>query len=113
MDDTIFSQIINKTIPAEIIYEDDLCLAFNDVNPQAPVHVLLIPKKPISQLSKADDADADILGYLLKTAPKVADLLGVKDAFRLVINNGSDAGQTVFHLHLHIIAGRKLTWPPG
>ena len=113
MQQTIFSKIINKTIPAEIVYEDDLCLGFKDANPQAPVHVLLIPKIQISQLSKACSEQQDILGHLLLVAPKIADSFGFKDAFRLVINNGDGAGQTVFHLHLHIIAGRHLTWPPG
>jgi histidine triad (HIT) family protein len=111
--ETIFSKIINREIPADIVYEDDICLAFRDVNPQAPVHILVIPKKPISQLSNALDEDREILGHLLLSANRVAESEGYKDAYRLVINNGEAAGQTVFHLHVHILAGRGFTWPPG
>ena len=110
---TIFGKIIRREIPADIVYEDEHCLAFRDVNPQAPTHVLLIPKKEIPRLVDAGDEDAAVLGHLMLTAGKVARQLGVADAFRLVANNGADAGQSVFHLHLHLIAGRKLTWPPG
>ena len=113
MDSTIFSKIVDRSVAADIVYEDDLCLAFKDLNPQAPVHVLLIPKQQISKLSAAVAADQVILGHLLLVAPKVAAELGYQDSFRLVINNGAAAGQTVFHLHLHIIAGRALGWPPG
>ena len=110
---TIFSKIINREIPAKIVYEDDQCLAFHDVNPQAPTHVLLIPKKEIPRLVDAQPEDAALLGHLLLAANKVARQLGVGDAFRLVVNNGADAGQSVFHLHLHILAGRAFKWPPG
>ena len=110
---TIFGKIIRREIPADIVYEDDLCLAFRDVNPQAPTHVLVIPKQEIPRLADAAGADQALLGHLLLAAGKVARQLGVGDAFRLVINNGADAGQTVFHLHLHILAGRSLHWPPG
>jgi len=110
---TIFSKIIAREIPAKIIYEDDLCLAFHDVNPQAPTHVLLIPKKEIPRLVDAAPEDAALLGHLMLTANKIAQQLGVGDAFRLVVNNGADAGQSVFHLHLHILAGRAFKWPPG
>ncbi len=110
---TLFGKIIRREIPADIVYEDDLCLAFKDINPQAPVHVLLIPKKEIVKLSDAGAADQAVLGHLLLAAGKVARQLGVADAFRLVVNNGAEAGQSVFHLHLHIIGGRKLRWPPG
>ena len=113
MADTIFAKIISKEIPADIVYEDDECLAFRDVNPQAPVHILVIPKKPIARLVEAGDDDQALLGRLLLTANKVALEQGVGDAFRLVVNNGADAGQSVFHLHLHILAGRSFTWPPG
>lgn len=113
MTDTLFSKIIAREIPADIVYEDELCLAFKDINPQAPVHVLLIPKKAIPMLSNATESDHSVLSHLLLTAPKIAEELGYKDAFRLVVNNGEAAGQTVFHLHLHIIAGRELNWPPG
>ena len=113
MADTIFAKIISKEIPADIVYEDDECLAFRDVNPQAPVHILVIPKKPIARLVEAGDDDQALLGHLLLTANKVALEQGVGDAFRLVVNNGADVGQSVFHLHLHILAGRSFTWPPG
>ncbi len=113
MADTIFAKIISKEIPADIVYEDDECLAFRDVNPQAPVHILVIPKKPLARLVEAGDDDQALLGHLLLTANKVALEQGVGDAFRLVVNNGADAGQSVFHLHLHILAGRSFTWPPG
>ena len=106
MSDTIFGKIVRGEIPSEFLYEDDHCIAINDVNPQAPVHVLVIPKRGIPRLVDAEAADRDLLGHLLLAAGKVAGQLGVADAFRLIINNGSGAGQTVFHLHLHIIAGR-------
>lgn len=111
--DTIFSKIIARKLPAEIVYEDDRCLAFRDNNPQAPIHILVIPKEPVTMLSAADSEHAALLGHLLLTASKVAKSEGAGDAFRVVINNGADAGQTVFHLHLHIMAGRRLAWPPG
>jgi len=110
---TIFSKIITREIPADIVYEDDLCLAFRDVNPQAPTHVLLVPKKEIPRLVDAKAEDQALLGHLMITANKIAQQLGVGDAFRLVVNNGADAGQSVFHLHLHILAGRAFKWPPG
>lgn len=110
---TIFAKIINREIPASIVYEDDHCLAFRDVNPQAPIHVLVIPKKEIPQLSDATAEDQALLGHLLVAAGRIARDLGVGDAFRLVINNGAEAGQSVFHLHLHILGGRRMTWPPG
>jgi histidine triad (HIT) family protein len=110
---TLFGKIIRREIPADIVYEDDLCLAFKDINPQAPTHVLLIPKKEIVKLSDAGVEDQVVLGYLLLAAGKIARQLGVADAFRLVVNNGAEAGQSVFHLHLHILAGRPFRWPPG
>ncbi len=110
---TLFSKIIAREIPADIVYEDERCLAFRDINPQAPIHVLLIPKQEIPKLVDAAVEDQALLGHLLLAAGKVARQLGVGDAFRLVVNNGADAGQTVFHLHLHILAGRPLHWPPG
>ncbi len=106
MSDTIFGKIIRGEIPSEFLYEDDHCIAINDVNPQAPVHVLVIPKRGIPRLVDAGAEDQVLLGHLLLAAGKVAAQLGVEDAFRLIINNGAGAGQTVFHLHLHIIAGR-------
>jgi histidine triad (HIT) family protein len=110
---TLFGKIIRREIPADIVYEDEHCLAFRDVNPQAPTHVLLIPKKEIERLSAAGSEDQALLGHLMLAAGKVARQLGVGDAFRLVVNNGAEAGQSVFHLHLHILAGRALYWPPG
>ncbi|MGF1539716.1 MAG: histidine triad nucleotide-binding protein [Pleurocapsa sp.] len=113
MSDTIFSKIINREIPADIVYEDDLVLAFKDINPQAPTHILVIPKKPIPRLSEATDEDADLIGYLLMTVKKVADTANLTQGYRVVINNGADGGQTVDHLHLHILGGRFMKWPPG
>jgi histidine triad (HIT) family protein len=104
--DTIFGKIIAGEIPSEFLYEDDHCIAINDVNPQAPVHVLVIPKRGIPRLVDAQPADQELLGHLLLAAGKVAEQLGVAEAFRLIINNGAGAGQSVFHLHLHIIAGK-------
>jgi len=113
MADTLFTKIINKQIPADIVYEDELCFAFKDINPQAPVHVLLVPKKPIDMLASAQAQDQALLGHLLLAAGRIARQLKVDDAFRLVINNGEASGQSVFHVHLHILAGRKFHWPPG
>lgn len=110
---TLFSKIIAREIPADIVYEDEICLAFRDINPQAPVHLLLIPKQEIPKLADATAPDQALLGHMMLAAGKVARQLGVGDAFRLVVNNGANAGQTVFHLHLHILAGRPLHWPPG
>ena len=110
---TLFEKIIAREIPADIVFEDDLCIAFRDIAPQAPLHVLLCPKVPLKMLSEAVDGDGKLLAHLLLTAPRVAKSLGYPDGFRVVVNNGSDAGQTVFHLHLHILAGRPFDWPPG
>ena len=113
-EDTIFGKIIRREIPADIVHEDDLCLAFRDVNPQAPTHVLVIPKKPIPKLSDAAADDKELLGHLLITVKTVAEQLGLaEDGYRVVINTGTNGGQTVFHLHLHILGGRSLSWPPG
>ncbi len=114
MGETIFSKIIDRKIPAEIIYEDDLSLAFRDINPQAPIHILVIPKKPLIGLSDATESDAPLLGHLLDVARRVAREQGLEtDGYRVVINDGEKAGQSVFHLHLHILAGRRMGWPPG
>ncbi|MEC4803353.1 MAG: histidine triad nucleotide-binding protein [Jaaginema sp. PMC 1079.18] len=113
MSDTIFGKIIRKEIPADIIYEDDLCLAFKDISPQAPVHILVIPKKPIVRLSDATPDDHAVLGHLLLIAKRVAEDVGLGNGYRVVINNGIEGGQTVDHLHLHILGGRQMTWPPG
>lgn len=113
-DKTIFQSIIDKEIPADIVYEDDQVLAFNDINPQAPVHILVIPKKPIPMIADATKDDRDLLGDLLLAAQNIAKEKNLDHSgYRLVINNGSGAGQTVFHLHVHILGGRSLSWPPG
>lgn len=112
-DKTLFEKIIDREIPATIVYEDELCVAFRDINPAAPMHVLLVPRKPIPRLCDATPEDQAMLGHLMLTATKIADLEGYGDAYRLVVNNGAAACQSVFHLHLHIIAGRPLKWPPG
>lgn len=110
--ETIFSKIIKREISADIILEDENCLAFRDINPQAPVHILVIPKKQIAKLSESHEQDSVLLGQLLYFAKKVADKENLND-YRLVINNGEKAGQTVFHIHLHILGGRPFDWPPG
>lgn len=104
---TVFSKIINRELPADIVYEDEHCVAFKDIHPQAPTHVLLVPKKEIPRLADAQPEDQALLGHLMLAVGKLARQLGVDDAFRVVIANGADAGQTVFHLHLHLMAGRR------
>ncbi len=111
--ETIFSKIIRKEIPADIVYEDNLALAFRDINPQAPVHILVIPKHPIAKLSDAESKDHALMGHLLLTVKRVAEQVGLSNGYRVVINTGADGGQTVDHLHLHILGGRALDWPPG
>lgn len=113
MTDTIFSKIIRREIPANIVYEDDLTLAFRDIHPQAPVHILVIPKKPIPKLADAEPDDQALLGQLLLTVKKVAEQEGLSNGYRVVINTGEDGGQTVYHMHLHILGGRQMAWPPG
>ena len=112
MTDTIFTKIINREIPANIIFEDELCIIIEDISPQAPLHYLAIPKKEIIGVSDLDDKDNEIMGHLMLTIKKQMQNINVSD-YRLVINNGSEAGQTVFHLHIHILANRTLGWPPG
>ena len=113
-EETIFSKIIKKEIKADILYEDDKCLAIKDINPQAPTHILLIPKKPIAKLADAKEEDGEILGHLLIKASHIAKENGLNEGgYRIVINNGEGAGQTVFHLHVHILGGRNFNWPPG
>lgn len=109
---TIFKKIIDGEIPADKVFEDDDVLAFRDVNPAAPVHILVVPKREIVNLYDADDGDAELLGKLMLTARRVAEQEGLTD-FRLVANNGAGAGQSVFHMHLHVLGGRELAWPPG
>jgi len=113
MADTIFGRIIRGEVPARIIHDDDRCLAFHDVAPQAPVHVLVIPKQPIPSLAAATAADAGLLGHLVVVATELARTLGLADGYRLVVNCGSDGGQSVDHLHVHLLGGRQLGWPPG
>ncbi|MGH8612209.1 MAG: histidine triad nucleotide-binding protein [Gammaproteobacteria bacterium] len=113
MADTLFSKIIARQIPADIVYEDERCLAFRDIDPQAPLHVLVIPKQAVASLADANDGDEALLGHLLLVANRVAVEQGYGEAYRVVVNNGAGAGQSVFHLHLHVLAGRILTWPPG
>jgi histidine triad (HIT) family protein len=111
---TLFEKIVARQIPAEILYEDDLVVAIRDIKPQAPVHVLIVPKKPIGRIAEADVADEKVLGHLLLKAAEVAARLGLKQSgYRLVINNGPDAGESVPHLHCHILGGRAMAWPPG
>ncbi len=112
-EETIFEKIIKKEIPADIIYEDDTCLAFKDLNPIAPTHILLIPKEHIAKIGDATADNAHMLGDLMTKIGVITNQLGINDNFRIVINNGAKAGQTVFHLHLHIISGRAMQWPPG
>jgi len=114
MSKTLFEKIIAREIPAAIVYEDDLVLAFRDIKQQAPTHVLIIPKKPIPRLAEAAPEDHQVLGHLLLKAAEVADKLGLKPGgYRLVVNNGPDAGEAVPHLHVHILGGRRMAWPPG
>ena len=110
----VFARILRGEIPAKVLHDDEHCMAFHDVTPQAPTHFLVIPKRDIATLSDATPADESLLGHLLVTAANVAKQLGVaEDGSRIVINNGAGAGQTVFHLHVHVLAGRNLAWPPG
>lgn len=112
--DCIFCKIIDKKIPSKIVYEDDLAFAFEDVNPQAPVHILVVPKNHIPDIHSMTEADRNIVGHLFLTAKKIADQKGLDSkGYRMVINNGAAVGQTVFHVHLHILSGRRFTWPPG
>lgn len=110
---TIFKKIIDRQIPADIVYEDDRCLAFRDVNPQAPVHVLVIPKKEIPSVDAIADEDAGLLGHLWLVIRNLARDLGVSDGYRVVVNCGPAVGQSVDHLHYHLLGGREMTWPPG
>ncbi len=110
---TLFERIIDREIPATILYEDDHCIAFRDINPQAPTHVLVVPRKPIPSLDDVADDEAALAGHLLLVARKLAADEGLTDGYRVVINCGRDGGQSVDHLHVHLLGGRKLKWPPG
>ncbi|KAG7173296.1 histidine triad nucleotide-binding protein 1-like [Homarus americanus] len=111
--DTIFGKILQGEIPSEFIYEDDQCVAFKDVAPQAPVHFLVIPRKHVAMLSDVEDSDEQLLGHLMMVAQKVAKEQGLDQGFRLVVNNGKEGAQSVYHLHLHVMGGRQMGWPPG
>ena len=113
MSKTLFEKIIDREIPADIIFEDELSIVIKDISPQAPTHLLIIPKKVIPKLSDSTAEDQSILGHLMLVAGQIAEQLGLDETFRLVVNNGAKAGQSVFHLHLHLLSGRPLNWPPG
>lgn len=113
MSKTIFQKIIDREIPTQLIYEDNHLVAFNDINPQAPTHVLLVPRRALARVGEATASDKELLGHLLLTAAQLAGQLGLKNGYRLVINNGPDGGESVPHLHCHILGGRPLGWPPG
>lgn len=110
---TLFSKIIDREIPAEIEYEDELCVAIHDIEPKAPTHLLIIPKKPIPRMNEIQGNDEALIGHLIRVASRLSKKLNLEGGFRVVINNGEDAGETVPHLHVHMLAGRPLTWPPG
>ena len=112
-EETIFSKIISGEIPAERVYEDELCISIKDIQPQAPFHALIIPKKLIPRIGLAEESDQQTLGHLLLVAKKIAQEQHLDEGFRVVINNGNDGGETVPHLHVHLLGGRKLSWPPG
>ena len=111
---TLFTKIIKREIPADIVYEDEHCLAFRDINPQAPVHILLIPRKEIATMNDVKPEDTAVLGHMMLKAAEIAKKEGIADkGYRLVMNTNSHAGQTVYHIHLHILGGRPMAWPPG
>jgi histidine triad (HIT) family protein len=114
MSDSLFTKIIKKEIPANIEYEDDYVVAFKDISPQAPIHILIVPKKPIPTINDADQADAELLGRIIIVAKELAIKNGIAETgYRLVLNCNEDAGQTVFHIHCHLLGGRQMNWPPG
>ena len=113
MSDSIFTKIKNKEIAGTIVYEDDQSFAIEDINPQAPIHILIIPHKEIAKISDTSPEDKDLLGHLLYVSKKIADKYDLDDNYRLIINNGAGAGQSVFHIHVHLMGGRSLDWPPG
>ncbi|MEO5961632.1 MAG: histidine triad nucleotide-binding protein [Opitutaceae bacterium] len=113
MSKTIFQKIIDREIPAKFEYEDALCVVLHDIQPQAPVHLLIVPKKPIPRVSETSEADDPILGHLIRVAGAIAKKLNLNEGFRLVVNNGPHACESVPHLHIHLLAKRQMTWPPG
>lgn len=110
---TLFERIIDRDIPADIIYEDDHCIVFRDINPQAPMHVLVVPRRPIPSLDDLEESDKELVGHLVLVAKQIAEDEGLEDGYRAVFNCGSEGGQSVDHLHLHVLGGRKMKWPPG
>lgn len=114
MTDCLFCKIVDRTIPADIVYEDDDCVAFHDINPKAPTHVLIIPKKHIATVNDIDDTETTLAGHLIQTAKKIARELDIADdGYRILMNCNSDGGQEVYHIHLHLLGGRQMSWPPG
>ncbi|XP_052084578.1 adenosine 5'-monophosphoramidase HINT1-like isoform X2 [Mytilus californianus] len=111
--DTIFGKIVRGEIPTKFIYEDEQCVAFNDIAPEAPTHFLVLPKKPLTRPAETEDSDEQLLGHLLIVARKVAKDVGLADGFRITINDGVKGGQSVYHLHVHVMGGRQMGWPPG
>ncbi len=112
-DKTLFQKIIDGEIPSDIVYEDDTVVAFRDVNPQAPTHVLVVPRKPLDRIENMTTADEPLVGHMVRVATEIARREGLTGGYRLVLNNGADGGQSVFHIHLHVLGGRPLAWPPG
>lgn len=110
---TLFEKIADREIPADLVYEDESCIAFRDINPQAPTHILIVPRKPIPSLDALTDGDAALVGHLFVVAKQLAAKEGLANGYRTVFNCGPDAGQSVDHIHLHLLGGRKLSWPPG
>ena len=113
MADSLFTKILKKEIPGEIVYEDDICFSIKDINPQAPIHLLIIPKKQLEKVSDAHQEDLMILGHLMYVSKTIAEKFDLNNNYRLVVNNGAEAGQSVFHIHIHLLGGRDLKWPPG
>ena len=114
MSDCIFCKIVARTIPVTLVYQDDVVVAFDDINPQAPTHTLVIPRKHVTSIAELEDLDGGLIGCLVLAGNKIAKLKGIADSgYRFIINTGSNGGQTVFHLHLHVLGGRHMTWPPG
>lgn len=110
---TLFEKIADREIPADLVYEDDLCIAFRDISPQAPTHILIVPRKPIPTLDDLEPEDEQLVGHLFVVAKKIAAQEGLSNGYRTVFNCGESAGQTVFHIHLHLLGGRPMAWPPG
>jgi histidine triad (HIT) family protein len=114
MEDCLFCKIVNKEIPSELIFEDDRIVAFNDINPQAPIHILIIPREHFASLNDVPEEKKDLLGHILIRASQIAQNVGIKErGYRIVLNTARDSGQEVFHIHFHLLGGRRMTWPPG